>query len=408
MPAAPDDVLRYTAFRIALATGILGAVGATLGWIGWLTGKVLSWPLVLTVLVGAGLGVVVHWIRHYVQVARKESQGVAPHSAAGAGDHRPRSVVALFWAGGFGFLGLVSEHLVAHMAAEFLRPLLASLASLLPAGVIIGWRMNRGRPSDENFFQLIAEGLITGAMITLVTGFIWHFGFGEVPWFALVSWWGMIGIGVRIMTGTDRNAVRLAEPVIAVVMVFAATFLLNLLPTTRATYERFGALGNVPLILRTMSAEIQQSPALPATFWLDAERRYQEEHVEKKATISMADALGPARRDTTRSSLQGLGLSRAVSALTDTSIEHAAVQETPGARTEYLRSWLVVLLFALGVGAAPGVERALRPVDYPSSETYRRDITLAIVVVLVLVATMFARPISSFAHRLFPGAASPE
>jgi hypothetical protein len=66
----------------------------------------------------------------------------------------------------------------------------------------------------------------------------------------------------------------------------------------------------------------------------------------------------------------------------------AAAQASPGGdtRAESIRSWVMLLLFAVGVGFAPSVERKLRPIDYPNSETYRRDMTLTAAVVVFLVA----------------------
>lgn len=44
-----------------------------------------------------------------------------------------------------------------------------------------------------------------------------------------------------------------------------------------------------------------------------------------------------------------------------------------GLESGLVRSWLVMILFSLGLGLAPRVERALRPSDYPSSRTRRMD-----------------------------------
>ncbi len=352
MNATADADLPYTTFRIALASGILGAVGATLGWLGWLTVRVWSRDLLVTVLVGGALGAAIHWFRHYFQVSKREHLG-APQ--AGAANHPPVRAparAALYWAGGFGFLGLATEHLVAHMTAEFLVPFLASLAALLPAGVILGWSMSRGR-DDDNVVLLVANGMFTGAGIAVVTGAIWTLGFGSAPWFALLAWWGMLGIGMRFATPAGVNAVRPLAPVAAVAGVFVAVQLLNLLPGTTASYEKFGAPGNFVLEVRTLAAGIEASPALPATFWLDAEARFQRQHAGPVDPPPATDSRGVA-----------------------------------------VRSWLVIVLFALGVGIAPRLERSLRPADYPNSETLRRDIALAAVTALAVVGACVAARLS--------------
>ena len=55
-------------------------------------------------------------------------------------------------------------------------------------------------------------------------------------------------------------------------MVFALSFLLNLLPVTIKWYDKLGPFKSVALIVRTMAAGVQQSPAVPAQFWNEAER----------------------------------------------------------------------------------------------------------------------------------------
>lgn len=393
MTDTPESTVRYTSFRIALASGILGATGATLGWIGWLAARVFNAELAVTVGVGAVLGVMVHWLRGYIRVARAEHAGRKTGHGEEGGDHRPRRRVALFWAGGFAFLGLVSEHLVAHMAAEFLRPLLASLASLLPASAIIGWRMSRGRPAEDNILVVAWDGMITGGLVTLVTGFIWYFGFGEVPWLSLLAWWGMFGIGARLVTPVERNAVRPLEPALAVVIVFALTFLLNLLPSNPDSYRRLGAAGGLPVLLRTMAGEIQASPTLPAIFWVEAETRYQESH-PAHGDSAAAVATTPARRPVP-------DLARATDYLTGKT-DQLGGEKPPGALAASFRSWLVMLLVALGIGAAPVVEQALRPIDYPNSETYRRDLTLTGVVVVMLLIAMRMNQVIALLRAVLP------
>ena len=61
-----------------------------------------------------------------------------------------------------------------------------------------------------------------------------------------------------------------------------------------------------------------------------------------------------------------------------------------------------ILLFAIGVGLAPGVEFALRPVDYPNSETFQRDIRLSVAVVLLLIITMFSQQFAMMLRYFFP------
>jgi len=390
-----DSATRYTTFRIALASGILGAAGATLGWLVWLTIRVANPKLILTVLVGAALGLAVHWIQHYVRVARRERDGHVP--AAEGVSHAPtlRSRAAFFWAAGFGLLGLVTEHLVAEMAAEFLQPFLASLAALLPAGMMIGWTMSHGRAKGENVFLAVFFGMGLGVAIALVTGLIWTVGFGSAPWFALISWWGLIGIGTRLVARRERQTVRIADPIVAVGLIFAATLLLDRLPSKPSSYDFFGPYKGVPGMLRAMAAEIHESPALPATFWVEAERRFIEKEAGRKCPVPFIAPATSVAQDTSALAVSADPLQAAIERMAHAPASAPVVgaeAPLPGAATEYFRSWLVILLFAAGIGLAPWLERTLRPSDYPNSETYRRDVTLTVVVVLMLVgACVYAR-----------------
>ena len=378
-----ESEIAFTAGRVALASGILGSVGATLGWLGWLVSKVGNKELVVTVLVGAALGLAVHWIEHYVHVARSERRGDVAHEASGHGS-RSRTWVALTWATGFAFLGLASEDLVAHMAAQFLIPFLASLATLLPAGLIIGWTMNRGRRGEGNALMTLASGLGVGAAITLVTGILWSIGFGTVPWAPLFAWWGFVGIATQILARDEPLSLRAADPLLAIGAVLVATYLINFVPS-RAPYDKLGPFANLAVVLRSMASEIKQSPDVPATFWIEAEAEYQHEHpAARRAAPPTSKVVNPAQVD--RGPVDLPAAARYLSTPADDP-PNSFLPSDEGERSAFYRSWIVMLLFAAGVGIAPAVERALRPADYPNSETYRRDILLAIAVVVVLIGS---------------------
>ena len=283
------------------------------------------------------------------------------------------------------------------MTAEFLVPFLASLASLLPAGIIFGWSMSRGRADDDNVVQLIATGMFTGAAVAVVTGVIWLLGFGSAPWFALLAWWGMLGIGMRFATPAGVNAVKPLAPAFAVGGVFVAIHLLDLLPATTASYAKFGAPGNFVMSVRVLAAGIDQSPALPATFWLAAEERFERRRGTPGAAPAAAPAIVPAAADTGQPPQAAVNLKHAVDDLTGADSARPVVPDAAArarARGVLIRSWLVILLFAVGIGVAPAAERALRPADYPNSETFRRDVALAVVVAVALAGACLAARLS--------------
>ena len=405
-----ESVVPYTNYRVALATAILGSLGATSAWIVLLAIESGDWQLVITIVVGAIVGLAVHWTQHYIHVARRERAGESDRH--GSEQHRPgHPLMAFLWASGFAFLGLAAEHLIAEMVTEYLRPFLASLSSLIPAGAIIGWTMSRGRPKDENFVQLLANGFFIGATIAAVTGIIWTIGLRSAPWIALFSWWGLIGIGTRAMTRPERNAVRVGDPIAAIALVCAMTFLLNLLPVTTAAYDKLGPFKSLAMVIRTMAATIQESPAVPATFWNEAEQKLALEHAVRGAKPIATPRLPVHSPDT--SLIHGpayVDLNRAVNDLTapppadNIASRWSALGHTDWAQC--FRSWFVLFFFALGAGIAPQVERLLRPIDYPNSETYRRDIALSIFTAAILViAILIARfgtnaSTASHAHQI--------
>jgi hypothetical protein len=56
-----------------------------------------------------------------------------------------------------------------------------------------------------------------------------------------------------------------------------------------------------------------------------------------------------------------------------------------GLASGMVRSWIVMLLFAIGLGLAPMAEEKLRPIDYPSSRTRRNDRILAILLAVLVI-----------------------
>ncbi len=377
------SVVEYTNARVALATAILGSGGASLAWLIYVAIKAHDPWLLVTVAVGVTIGFAVHWLQHYVRVAIRERNGeTMGHRGA------RRGLIALSWAGSVGLIALAAEHLVIETVGRYFSLLLASLASLVPAGAIFGWTMSRGRSQDENLFQFFAKGLSIGLAIAVVTGIIWMIGPDNTPWPGLLAWWGLIGLGIHFATPHERNAVSIGRPIAAVVIVFVGTFLVNLLPIDQATYTKLGAFGVIPAIVRTMAAEVPAAPGLPGPFSIQQEMELTAKRAQaariRSDSIAAARASGHAARGTT-------GMGPEMDSLLATPPKISPISRSlaiwrSDQRSEYIFSWLIVLCFALGAGWAPSVERALRPVDYPNSETFGNDIVLAGVTGLLIVA----------------------
>lgn len=122
--------------------------------------------------------------------------------------------------------------------------------------------------------MVLLNGLGTGVGVGVVTGIIWTLGFGTAPWLALISWWALIGWGMRIVTRQEPQSVRVLDPIKAVVLIFVVTLGRNQLPSTYPAWlGKLGPFGNVPVMLRLAASEVQESSGLPATFWKEAQER---------------------------------------------------------------------------------------------------------------------------------------
>ncbi len=160
-----------------------------------------------------------------------------------------------------------------------------------------------------------------------------------------------------------------------------------------------GPFKTLPIVIRAMAAEVQVSPGFPAQAWLDAETRLSGEGAKPGTAQSQMPTGTPSRFDSTGSTVTADALKKAVAdetRLPDRSVqgELTLIREH---KQELTRSWFIIVLFAIGVGLAPTVERTLRPIDYPNSETFKQDLGIAAVVaglpiVACLVTLLFGPP----------------
>jgi hypothetical protein len=255
--------------------------------------------------------------------------------------------------------------------------------------------MSKGRSKDKNGFMIVIDGALIGAAIAVAAGIIWKVAFGDVPWFALISWWALIGIGVHIVTGPDRNAVQFRDPISAVVMVFVATWLIGFLPSDKPFYDKLGAFKTIPMGLRTMVIQIHHSPGIPATFWTEAEAEIANEKSEKTPATTIAMPRQVTSPTNPLTGLPAIASSDIRQRMRDLADPRPAPPSDLQTRAFY-ESWIVILLFALGAGLAPIVERELRPVDYPNSQTFRNDLKITgFMVGMILLACGVARAFPS-------------
>lgn|GEM_PF-5759085 len=377
----------YDEARVALYSGIFGSLGATLGWILWLAYKTGSGELLLTVAVGAAVGLLVHWVQHYVGIARHENREGSwdAHEHEGHGSLKPARV-ALIWATGFGFLGMASEHLVAHLAAEYLRPFLASIATLLPASVLFGMVLHEGQ-TEKDLLNKAGQGAFLGLTVALITVGLQFLIGAPLKWGAEIAWWAMVGIGIAICL-PEKKQCQFYHPILGVGLAFLLVFVIAIPKVSGFLGSLPGPLKPIGTMLAVAANETIASPDLPAEFWLEAEKKHRAaEHLSEPLTPSDDPPVTDGGTDyvsrfqnPTMPSEEESGESRLNKEL------------KKGMDSSLVRSWIVLLLFAIGLGVAPMVERALRPMDYPSSHTIRNDKAMAIgIAVLLAVACVYLR-----------------
>lgn len=432
---ASDD---YLAFRIAIGSGLFSSLGASLAWLIWLSSQVPLGELATAVACGVLVGLLVHWAKHYLHVAKSECSD--SHANAEASHAESPGRMALVFAAGFGFLGLACEHLVADLAARFLQPLLASLATLLPAGVILGLVWHFGNTGERKLTDIIFKGALSGLAIALVTGLIWYLGWGVVPFGGLAAWWILVSIGMQCFVPREPGSARVYQPIAGTLVAMLMVIGFSLLPARWALYTTSGPFGTGLVFARTLAFQVLESPGLPAKFWLEAmdsaKSARESEAPAAKPPSSIPEALRLPQTSTSelpttslRTSLpnrdpileseridemrqlappahnlaHSLDLATKLQpdnrdyGITVDSWNHVTSEFRLGLKSPLVCSWLILLLFSAALGMTPLIEAELRPSDYPSSATFKKDVRIGIFLLLAvaaacIVARMSARP----------------
>lgn len=490
-------------FRVALLGGILGSLGATIGWLLWIAIQAVArdWKVVLAPVVGAALGYVIQWVEGYIHTARHERErGAAAEHASEPPAHVPPRGGVRMWALALGFLALACEHLVGHLMSEFLVPFLASMATLFPAGAVFGWLLAGGRGDGESPLMILLQGALLGGAAAVVALLVQVLMGAPVRVEAIFGWWVLVGLGLMICCPQKGPP----GPVHAAggVLVSLVFVLLCSIPGLTLILQKLPPVISIPTVGIASAVDgALRAPDVPAVFWIEAEARAHQHEESSSATgheesenetpshsanpafslhaqwppSSGESPFGSAERrplfgntpggggfggspggfgsingpsnsppaftwppanapETGSSPLNAPALNGPGPAapfgsggetlndllkrsqplpslpipadpnyvrlmreqMADPALERQRIlrQELgKGMASGLVRSWIVLLLFALGVGLGPLAERLLRPAgDYSASRTYRNDRLLAAsIVVLILAACMVVR-----------------
>ncbi len=416
---------RGVLWRRGLYGGVLGSAGVTLGWLLWFvlqTAVKVPKVVLLSPLVGAVVGVVYDFFRDYLAAARGEEDGAEeeqeppPESGKGRGKkkrqaaskaprtprRKPSSAVKF----GLGFVVVVALNVMGDQLSAYLRPFFISVVTFLPAGAVF----TMGLTSDESeadLYSRLGRGALVGGLATvasvpmlLLPGIGWQ-GNGGFAWsyaWGLLGWWTLLGAAYGLFWGSEESPQPLAPMGGAALLVVV----MGVLSVAGASLEK--QTGSYMLKgLNFLTGLAMEQPGLPAHALEDAEKLYRASLKEKEAPqesgwgMALTKRLCPPLEDTyvpvqqTQPGATSLGVPafKKVPAPPRSATHETLCRELPkGTGSSLFRSWLVLLMFSLGLGAAKIAEARLRPDFYEGSGLERRDQQLFYGVLAVLLSAL--------------------
>jgi len=420
---------RGVLWRRGLYGGVLGSAGVTLGWLLWFvmqTAVKVPKVVLLSPLVGAVVGVVYDFFRDYLAAAREEEddgpEEQEPRQEKGKGKRKkkqraaskarstPRRRQSSAVKFGLGFLVGMVLNVMGDQLSAYLTPFFISVVTFLPAGAVFSLGLTSDA-SEVDLYGRIGRGALVGVLATAVSvpllllpGIGWQ-GNGSFAWsyaWGLLGWWTLLGIAYSVFWGSEESPQPLAPMGGAALLVVV----MAVLSVAGASLEK--QTGNFLLKgLNFLTALAMEQPGLPAHAVADAEKLYRASLKEKGA--SEKQTLAPPKESEWGTALaerycpplpdsyvqvprtQPVGVSPGLPAFKRvpgpprSQTHEALCRELPkGTGSSLFRSWLVLLMFSLGLGVAKIAEARLRPDFYEGSGLERRDRQLFYGVLAVL------------------------
>ncbi|PTL80600.1 hypothetical protein [Vitiosangium sp. GDMCC 1.1324] len=411
LDSVPEDVR----WRQALYGGLLGSAGVVLAWMVWvvLQAWFQDWVSVVRApAVGASLGIVVDFLSEHVRASAREARGEHEPSEssppAGTVSSRSRRVLKAIGVFSLVFLAGACENLVGDRLASLWRPFLVSVATFFPVGAVFAWMLHARDFSSHslpsNLFHGVFAGLCAATTVVgmgLVLGTLPR-GEEGVDWsaiLALLGWWGLLG-GAFGFALREEDSPSLLGPPVGVGCMLVLT-LLGAVPVSWFS-DTPGPVGLLARAARPVSALVLTHPGLPAQVLADVETASGPAPLTPSpggsgGVLRAAPAPEWSLRVTRLLGCEALvatpGPLRVVR-WSELSPRHQILCNDlrRGSHSGLLRSWLVLLVFSLGLGLAHVVEAHLRPATYAGSATQGRDGVLAVGAgVLLLAAVLFVR-----------------
>lgn len=405
--------------RRLLFAGACGSAGGSLAWLLWLFIHAIqrNHSTIFAPIIGACLGSAWHWATHYLQTARRERARKVKIDSHHA--HASSVITPVFAA--LTFTGLICEHTLGGLAHEFFAPFLASLVTLFPAGAILGdiflpvigkTEVPKAPGSGRLLVGIFAGGLISCVLIAihwlLLAGTPAHPLFPSI-FLSLLGWWVLLSLWISLLPGS----IPLSTPALAVLL-GALTVVVMPWFGKLPFKGPFGIFVSLSSIVADSSLA---SPGTPWEFWSQAELDLESSERPSAHPLGWGDWLASLIDKSNQRSLSPEELSqihRSYWSADATRKESLAARRHLIAnelRREFnsglVRSWLVMLFFAVGLGVAPLIEDYLRPAQYLGSATHRNDQTAWKIALLLMVAAIVAVQYSARRHPWFKAVSTP-
>lgn len=440
-------------WRTLLYGGAMSTAGATSAWLVWIFVRAVraDFRVLIAALIGGALGVAIHFVQHYLAVARAEALGA--HRASGHTPTVPAPVtLAARIRAALGFalvLGaLAGEHFAAHIINEIYVPFFASIVTLFPIGVLFAWAFRpRGEESDDKWIGLIVvRGLVAGVLAAVVAAAI-HVAIDPsiVPAsigrlvLDYAAWWGLVAICLVFAYGSEWRGAAVGGMALALGVVVVVC-----LTVTQPGPDASRLSRAVDSVLGAWSDRLLDAPEVPSWFWRKAERGMAHAeagggHGGPEATrTAVHEAREPAAEAEHGGNVEGGQTGQTAVSWSDLvwglpwcsqrwalrqelwallhdespgaeylrddvivdfylrkieglrRIERLCGQVATGLNSQLLRSFLVLMGFAVGLAFAAPAEAALRPRDYRSSLTRRADLSALLTVPAIGAAAIVA------------------
>jgi hypothetical protein len=427
--------------RNALYGGVGGSSGATMGWLAWIALVALrqDWKeVVASVIIGAAVGFIVHVTERYIETAREES--AHPINRADkqrkkhADRHRnlKRSRSAVFTSATI-FLALACEHLASHVIRLVAFPFMASVVGFFVPGAILAYALWHLRYTDFGDDLRCAEdalkaGILSGLAIGLIFASMNRsisalppVAWSSVVW-SSIAWWFAFSLGLAIAyvflgwllhkmfkyqlsSRFHALAPVLSVPIIIMtVLAFSAPVTQK---TIRAESDFWRKSTGAPIeglpsavqgILVSVVNQMLTSGELPEAFWKQAEEGLHPKE-QKTEPGNLREGGRSFFSGTIGCHATNLDARSVATASGTTQVSENQWSESvlcqqldQGFTSDLVRSWFVLLAFAIGLGFGHRYERELRPETYDAgTETRQADMTalawisISIAVFIILV-----------------------